>query len=61
MSNTTSINYSIVAVRRISPLRQWMIADMTVRNFAPNTMLAYLKQVTRVGKKVSDPMALEPQ
>jgi hypothetical protein len=46
MSNTTPIDYSILAARRISPLRQRMIDDMTVRNFAPNTMLAYLKQVT---------------
>ena len=46
MSNTTSVDYSILAARRISPLRQRMIDDMTVRNFAPNTMLAYLKQVS---------------
>jgi site-specific recombinase XerD len=46
MSNTTPIDYSSLAARRISPLRQRMIDDMTVRNFAPNTMLAYLKQVT---------------
>jgi integrase/recombinase XerD len=46
MSNTTPIDYSSLAARRISPLRQRMIDDMTVRNFAPNTMLAYLKQVS---------------
>jgi integrase len=46
MSNTTPVDYSILAARRISPLRQRMIDDMTVRNFAPNTMLAYLKQVS---------------
>src|SRR5450755_2792290 len=46
MSNTTPVDYSSLAARRISPLRQRMIDDMTVRNFAPNTMLAYLKQVT---------------
>ena len=31
--------------RKVSPLRQRMIDDMTVRNLAPNTMLCYLKQV----------------
>ena len=46
MSNTTPVGYSILAARRISPLRQRMIDDMMVRNFAPNTMLAYLKQVS---------------
>jgi integrase/recombinase XerD len=46
MSNTTPINFSSLTARRISPLRQRMIDDMTVRNFAPNTMLAYLKQVS---------------
>jgi len=46
MSNTTPVNYSTLAARRVSPLRQRMIDDMTVRNFAPNTMLAYLKQVS---------------
>ncbi len=46
MSNTTPVDYSILAARRISPLRQRMIDDMMVRNFAPNTMLAYLKQVS---------------
>jgi integrase/recombinase XerD len=46
MSNTTPVNYSTLAARKISPLRQRMIDDMTVRNFAPNTMLAYLKQVS---------------
>jgi hypothetical protein len=28
------------------PLRQRMIDDMTVRNFGPNTILCYLKQVS---------------
>ncbi len=46
MSNTTPIDYSSLAARRISPLRQRMIDDMTVRKFAPITMLAYLKQVS---------------
>jgi integrase/recombinase XerD len=46
MSNTTPVDYPTLAARRISPLRQRMIDDMTVRNFAPNTMLAYLKQVS---------------
>ncbi|MGD0133164.1 MAG: site-specific integrase [Bryobacteraceae bacterium] len=30
----------------MSPLRQRMIDDMTVRNFAPNTIACYLKQVS---------------
>jgi integrase/recombinase XerD len=46
MSNTTSVNNPILAARKISPLRQRMIDDMTVRNFAPNTILCYLKQVS---------------
>lgn len=46
MSNTTSVDNPILAARKISPLRQRMIDDMTVRNFAPNTMLAYVKQVS---------------
>jgi hypothetical protein len=46
MSNTTPVDYSTLAARRISPLRQRMIDDRTVCNFAPNTMLAYLKQVS---------------
>jgi site-specific recombinase XerD len=46
MNNTTPADYPILAARRISPLRQRMIDDMTVRNFAPNTILAYLKQVS---------------
>ena len=46
MSNTTSVDNPILAARKISPLRQRMIDDMTVRNFAPNTMVAYLKQVS---------------
>ena len=46
MSNTIPADYPILAARRISPLRQRMIDDMTVRNFAPNTILAYLKQVS---------------
>jgi integrase/recombinase XerD len=47
MSNTTSVdNPIILAARKISPLRQRMIDDMTVRNFAPNTRVAYLKQVS---------------
>ena len=37
MSNTTSFGYSIPAARKISPLRQRMIDDITVRDFAPKT------------------------
>jgi integrase/recombinase XerD len=46
MSNTTPFGFPIPAARKISPLRQRMIDDMTVRNLAPNTMLNYLKQVS---------------
>ena len=46
MSNTTPFGYSIPAARRVSPLRQRMIEDMRVRNFAPNTQESYLQQVS---------------
>jgi len=46
MSNTTPFGYPIPAVRKVSALRQRMIEDMTVRNFAPNTQTSYLQQVS---------------
>jgi len=46
MSNTTPFGYPIPAARRVSPLRQRMIEDMRVRNFAPNTQESYLTQVS---------------
>src|SRR5450756_2133993 len=46
MSNTTPFGSPIPTARKMSPLRQRMIDDMTVRNFAPNTILNYLKQVS---------------
>jgi hypothetical protein len=46
MSNTTPFGFPIPTARKISPLRQRMIDDMTVRNFAPNTVVNYLKQVS---------------
>ena len=46
MSNTTAFGSPIPTARKITPLRQRMIDDMTVRNFAPNTMTCYLKQVS---------------
>src|SRR6266571_4219975 len=46
MSNNTSSEQSISTARKVSPLRQRMIDDMMVRNFAPNTMVCYLKQVS---------------
>jgi integrase/recombinase XerD len=46
MSTTPAVNCSILTARKISPLRQRMIDDMIVRNFAPNTMNLYLKQVS---------------
>jgi len=45
MSDTTSFGCPILTARKVSPLRQRMIDDMTVRNFASNTIVAYLKQV----------------
>jgi hypothetical protein len=46
MSTTTPFGYPIPAARRVSPLRQRMIEDMRVRNFAPNTQDSYLRQVS---------------
>jgi integrase/recombinase XerD len=46
MSTTTPFGYPIPAARRVSPLRQRMIEDMRVRNFAPNTQDSYLCQVS---------------
>jgi len=46
MSNTTPFGYPIPTVRKVSALRQRMIEDMTVRNFAPNTQTSYLQQVS---------------
>ena len=46
MSNTTPFGYLIPTARKVSPLRQRMIEDMTVRNFAPNTQESYLCQVS---------------
>jgi integrase/recombinase XerD len=45
MSNTTSFGYTIPTARKVSALRQRMIDDMTVRNFAANTQESYLHQV----------------
>jgi hypothetical protein len=36
---------SLPSVRKVSALRQRMIDDMTVRNFAPNTQESYFHQV----------------
>jgi len=46
MSNTTPFGYPIPTARKVSALRQRMIDDMTVRNFAPNTQESYLHQVS---------------
>ena len=43
MSNTT---YPTPTAHRVSPLRQRMIEDMTVRNFAPGTQDIYVGQVS---------------
>jgi integrase/recombinase XerD len=46
MSNITPFGYPIPTARRVSPMRQRMIEDMTVRNLAPNTQDSYLRQVS---------------
>ena len=47
MSNKiTPFGYVIPTARKVSPLRQRMIEDMVVRNFAPNTQESYLHQVS---------------
>src|SRR5260370_39415812 len=46
MSNNIPFEQSIATSRKVSPLRQRIIDDMMVRNFAPNTMVCYLKQVS---------------
>src|ERR1041384_3466125 len=46
MSNTTPFGYPIPTARRVTPLRQRMIEDMMVRNFAANTQESYLRQVS---------------
>src|SRR6266508_3638892 len=45
MSNKTAFGFPIPTARKVSVLRQRMIDDMTVRNFAPNTQVSYLHQV----------------
>jgi site-specific recombinase XerD len=50
MSNTTPFGYAIPTARKVSPLRQRMIEDMTVRNFALNTQASYLSQVSRFAR-----------
>ena len=47
MSNqTTPFGYPLPVDRKVSPLRQRMIEDMMVRNFAPNTQESYLHQLS---------------
>src|SRR6202790_4708594 len=46
MSNTPAVHSPILSARKVSPWRQRMIDDMMVRNFAPNTMTLYVKQVS---------------
>ena len=50
MSDTTPFGYRIPTARKVSWLRQRMIEDMTVRNFAPNTQTSYLQQVSLFAK-----------
>jgi Phage integrase, N-terminal SAM-like domain len=47
MSNTTTpFGYRVPTAPSVSWLRQRMIEDMTVRNFAPNTLQSYVQQVS---------------
>ena len=46
MSKTTAFGYPIPTARKVSALRQRMIQDMAIRNFAPNTQQCYLQQVS---------------
>jgi len=55
MSDTTPFGYPIPAVRKVSPLRQRMIEDMMVRNFAPNTQISYLQQVSLFARHFAKP------
>ena len=50
MSNTSAVHSPILAARKVSPLRQRMIDDMMVRNFAPNTMTLYVSDGQRAVK-----------
>jgi integrase/recombinase XerD len=62
MSNTTPFGYPIPTARRVSPLRQRMIEDMRVRNFAPNTQESYLSQVSLFARHFGkSPEQLGPQ
>jgi len=45
-ADTNWCGYLIPTARRISPLRQRMIEEITVRNFAANTQESYLRQVS---------------
>jgi integrase/recombinase XerD len=55
MSNTTPFGYPIPAARKVSALRQRMIDDMAVRNFAPNTQESYLHQVSLFARYFGKP------
>jgi integrase/recombinase XerD len=55
MSNTTPFGYPIPTARRVSPLRQRMIEDMTVRNFAANTQVSYVRQVSLFARHFDKP------
>ena len=58
MSNSTLFGYPIPTARKGSPLRQRMIDDMTVRNFAPNTHISYLQQVNLFARHFGKPPEL---
>jgi integrase/recombinase XerD len=62
MSDTTFFGTPHLTARKISPLRQRMIDDMTVRNMAPNTMVCYLKQVSYLARYFGrSPEQLSPE
>jgi len=56
MSNqVTPFGYPLPVARKVSPLRQRMIEDMVVRNFALNTQESYLHQVSLFARYFGNP------
>jgi len=62
ISNTTPFGDPIPTAHRVSPLRQRMIEDMTVRNFAPGTQDIHVGEVSLfAGNFVKSPEQLGPE
>jgi integrase/recombinase XerD len=59
---TTPFGYPLPSARKVSPLRQRMIEDMVVRNFAFNTQESYLQQVALFARHFGkSPESLGPE